>query len=179
MGLDASQEMLELCRRKGLGAEGTRTDLVHGTLSACDLEPLGRFDLILCSSVLEYVEDFWGSVSLLTQALEVDGVLLLSVPNRHSAYRRAERLFFKATGRPRYLRFVRHQFDVRTLEGLLGKRGLEVAETRLYGGMAVLHRITRLFRASELWENLIVVACYRRKCPERPGPEGEEAPCSS
>ena len=64
---------------------------------------------MLCSSVLEYVDEYQEVLRQFRALLRDSGRLIVSVPNGHSWYRRAERLLgrFRADS---YLRHQRHVF---------------------------------------------------------------------
>ncbi|MBL1377139.1 methyltransferase domain-containing protein [Zobellella iuensis] len=80
---DLSGEMLALARaqvtEKGLD---DRFDFIQGPIQSLSAEDLGRFDLILCHAVLEWVEDQAGLLSVLNALLADDGHLSLMFYNR-------------------------------------------------------------------------------------------------
>ena len=112
---------------------------------------------MLCSSVLEYVEDLEGALDWLVERVKPGGTLLVSMPNGASLYRKAERLAFRLTGRPRYYANVRHLPLVATFEGRLQNRGLVIGETRTYAGPAVIRKLMGAQRSGTLF----VVAATR------------------
>ncbi len=82
--LDFSDKMLETAKKRLMqkrpGLKGDRITFVHGrveTLEAC--LPKGRFDLILCHTLLEYVDDPRGIVASLAGRLAPGGLLSLVV----------------------------------------------------------------------------------------------------
>lgn len=80
---DLSAEMLDLARaqvtEKGLD---DRFDFIHGPIQSLSAQKLGRFDLILCHAVLEWVEDQAGLLATLDTLLADDGELSLMFYNR-------------------------------------------------------------------------------------------------
>ncbi|PSJ47941.1 tRNA uridine 5-oxyacetic acid(34) methyltransferase CmoM [Zobellella endophytica] len=80
---DLSGEMLALARaqveEKGLN---DRFDFIQGPIQSLSAEDLGRFDLILCHAVLEWVEDQAGLLATLHELLADDGHLSLMFYNR-------------------------------------------------------------------------------------------------
>jgi 2-polyprenyl-3-methyl-5-hydroxy-6-metoxy-1,4-benzoquinol methylase len=90
-GVDPSNKMIAQARALPLASLGVHFDLIGSeTLS----EP-GRFDAIVCSSVIEYVLD---PVTLLREfrvALKPSGTLIISYANRPSMWRLYARLRFR------------------------------------------------------------------------------------
>jgi 2-polyprenyl-3-methyl-5-hydroxy-6-metoxy-1,4-benzoquinol methylase len=102
LAFDASPAMLAVAAETLAQNAATNVDLQGGLLGDDALLAGRRFDLILCSSVLEYVEDSWSAFDWLSQSLTPGGTILFSMPNGSSLYRHAERWLFRLTGRPRY-----------------------------------------------------------------------------
>lgn len=80
---DLSAEMLALARaqvaEKGLDE---RFDFIHGPIQSLSVDELGRFDLVLCHAVLEWVEDQAGLLATLGALLADGGHLSLMFYNR-------------------------------------------------------------------------------------------------
>jgi len=159
LGIDASHEMIMLCEKKRRQQRSINTEFREFQLK--DLTALGceQFDVILCSSVLEYVEDFWSTIDAMCLNLSEGGVLLFSVPNRSSVYRKLERLCFKLTGHPAYFGSVRSGPSRRAIESGLAKRGLQIVETNYYAGTPLLSPLARMARLAHWADNLIVFVC--------------------
>ncbi|MBP0438575.1 class I SAM-dependent methyltransferase [Tianweitania sediminis] len=163
LAVDGSAAMLDLARRR-IAIEGLAHVVLR--LAMIDERVLAQeapFDLVLCSSVLEYVDDFWGTVDTLVSALAHDGMLLFSVPNSHSVYRHAERLMFRLCGWPRYRRHVRHIIALEALQRELAQRNLEVMETVYYAPAPVLSPVLRALGAARFSDTLVVLACRHRR----------------
>ena len=159
VGIDGSREMLDLCHgekeRRGI----TNVAFIQLELEGLDFEPLGTFDLILCSSVLEYLEDLWGTLRKLRGALAPGGVLIFSVPNRDSLYRLLERWSFALTGRPGYYAHVRHLLRSDDASATLQEQGMDVLQTAYYAATPILSRVCRMLGKPRWADNLFVVAC--------------------
>lgn len=119
---DASEAMIDLCQAKQVEAGVVNVAFAQARLE--DERPPGSWDVVLCSSVLEYVADFDTALMSLARLLRPGGRLIVSVPNADSLYRRVERLAFQATGRPAYLAHVRHRLSDRELAARLTAAGL-------------------------------------------------------
>jgi ubiquinone/menaquinone biosynthesis C-methylase UbiE len=93
ISLDISEEMLKRASIV-LAKQGMKRKVVAGD---CNRLPFrkGAFDLILCSSVYEYIDSedtFWNEIRYV---LSREGEILLSVPNKSSTLRKIERIVFR------------------------------------------------------------------------------------
>lgn len=119
---DASEKMIELCRARQSEQGVTNVAFVQARLE--DERVAASFDVVLCSSVLEYVADFDAALASLTRLLKPGGRLILSVPNADSLYRGLERLAFRSIRRPSYLAHVRHRLSDHDIAARLTAAGL-------------------------------------------------------
>lgn len=141
-GVDGSQAMLDIClHKKSVNPANVR-------FFCCDIQALPgelhrQYDVVICSSVLEYVADMAGVLTMIRSLLAPDGVLVFSLPNGESLYRKFERLLFRMTGKPSYYRHVK---NVRTLDAVkqeLAQAGLIVVESWYFGRLPVLTTLLR------------------------------------
>ncbi len=162
-GFDASPEMLAIAQERARAEGGANVELRIARLP--DLTFLGeqRFDLVMSSSVLEYMDDLWQTVDALLTHLAPGGVLLISLPNGASLYRRAEQLSYKLSRRPRYFATVRHVPNPATIVDGLAARGLAVEEVRYYAPTPFLSKLMRPLGLARLIDHLFVVAA-RKPC---------------
>ena len=96
------------------------------------------FNGILCSSVLEYLDDPMIALQEFGRVLKDDGVLLVSVPNRNSLLRRLHKLSYQATkliGKPRpaYIVHSKQDYSVKSFGEVLKHTGFQTQQTRLIG----------------------------------------------
>jgi 2-polyprenyl-3-methyl-5-hydroxy-6-metoxy-1,4-benzoquinol methylase len=146
-GIDQSAAMLRVAQAN---AEGHRA--VQRFTFICSRIPIsaevehelsGRVGLILCSSVLEYIDDHCEVLRQCHRMLATGGVLLLSVPNRDSIYRSFERFFKKTPLANRsYLKHQRHQFSRLPLTKEIYDIGFDVLDCEYYA--APFHSISSL-----------------------------------
>jgi 2-polyprenyl-3-methyl-5-hydroxy-6-metoxy-1,4-benzoquinol methylase len=81
VGRDVSASMIAKARAIH-GASGAQFSVIDPSRAQADVNLGGEiFDAIVCSSVLEYVEDLPGSLNSLAAALKPGGWLLATVPN--------------------------------------------------------------------------------------------------
>lgn len=164
IGFDASPEMLAIAQERALAEGAANVELRNARLP--DLAFLGgrRFDLVMASSVLEYMDDLWQTIDALAAHVAPGGVLLVSLPNGASAYRWLERISFALVRRPRYFATVKHVPNPGTITDGLTARGLTVEEVRYYAPTPLLSRPMRQLGLARHIDHLFVVAA--RKAPE-------------
>jgi 2-polyprenyl-6-hydroxyphenyl methylase/3-demethylubiquinone-9 3-methyltransferase len=120
-----------------------------------------RFDLVLCSSVLEYVEDYWASFDWLAEALTPGGTILFSMPNGASLYRKAERAAFRLTGKPDYYRHVRSVPSLAEVSSGLRARPFRIESVSYYAAAPLIAPLLRRVGLPHLSDSLFLVACSR------------------
>lgn len=90
-------------------------------------------DMIICSSVLEYIEDYEQALAQMYDLLKPQGFLLISLPNQLSIYRGLERWLKKTPlARQTYLRYQHHQFTPQDVEVLFKRFNLRFLGTQLF-----------------------------------------------
>lgn len=159
LAFDASAAMVEI-------AASSLRDLAHvdlrvARLGQAGLALPGRYDLVLCSSVLEYVDDLWASFDWLAGALAPGGTILFSLPNGDSLYRKAERAVFRLSGRPRYFAHVRNVPRSGPVLKRLAERGFAADSVRFYAAAPGLSGLLRPLGLRRFSDTLFVVACRR------------------
>jgi 2-polyprenyl-6-hydroxyphenyl methylase/3-demethylubiquinone-9 3-methyltransferase len=162
IALDGSDAMIAIAEQ-GAASEGL-CNITHRVGLLDDLaawEP-AQFDLILSSSVLEYVEDYQATLASLVRLLRPGGRLIISMPNADSHYRRLERIAFKLAGRPRYVAHLKSRSTPRKLKEILAKQGMEVLEARYFAEPPVPSAILRMLGDEPRRKSLFVqVAALR------------------
>lgn len=141
-GLDASPAMIDAARR--LTASGQfpfppQFELVP-TIEHLTA-PAGTFAGILCSSLLEYLNDPAVTLREFARVLQPGGVLLLTVPNRTSLARLTETAMFKATKIllprpwPAYRSVSQHHYARQELTALLADTGFRAEAFDWFGAL--------------------------------------------
>lgn len=142
-GIDGAERMIDLAR-----AEAEERGVANVSFEVALFETLsdrvGRYDLALCSSVLEYLPDLATEIARLATLLRPGGRLILSLPNGRSRYRQFEALAWRVTGRPRYYRHVRHVPTATEAREILRRLGLSVLETVYYAEPPLPRFLNRL-----------------------------------
>jgi len=141
---DPSQEMLDICARRSAALGIANCVRIQCPIEELSSASLGQFDLVLCSSVLEYVESLSGCLAVLGEMTRPGGTLIASLPNPASALRAAERFSYAAFGRPQYYGLVRNAPTLDEVSTLLTAAGLDVLDTQHFGVPPTLRQVSRL-----------------------------------
>jgi 2-polyprenyl-6-hydroxyphenyl methylase/3-demethylubiquinone-9 3-methyltransferase len=138
-GVDAASDMIEAAVRLSRQAEDTSLVEFTPVATIADM-PFGAAsaDGVLCSSVLEYVDDPGRCLAEFARVIRPGGRLVISVPNTTSLIRRgqvAAHRVGRVLGRPwlRFLDFSRHEYSSRTFRELLEAYGFEVERAFSFG----------------------------------------------
>lgn len=136
IGIDIARGMIrkasERAKQAGFAARGSYYHLDDMALSSL---PAGRFDLVVCSSVLEYVDDDRSLLKAFHGLLKSGGFLLVSVPDRKSLYCKLDRWLHANRELLRgvipveklgYLDIQKRQYDVGQFIGEMKSRGFEL-----------------------------------------------------
>lgn len=124
--IDGSPHMIAIARREQQRQGLLNIDFRESMLDQLSTRPAARYDAIISSSVLEYVENMTDVLNQFKRVLKPGGTLIISMPNSHSFYRKAERIAFQVSGRPRYYRHVHHVVSSDTMSDLLSEAGLQI-----------------------------------------------------
>lgn len=144
IAIDGSREIINLAREDALRRRVTNIQFITGRLeNFTDLVP-EQVDLILCSSVLEYIADPDSFLQSCANVLKPSGMLLVSVPNGDSLYRICERIIFKNLKRPRYYAYVKTVEKKSKTSSRLDSAGFHIRNIRHFGPVPFLSWLFRL-----------------------------------
>ena len=160
-GIDGAVAMIELCDRK------KTSDSVRYIVQSLPLEDTNEFgpqDVVVASSLLEYIDDLEPMLQQINALLTPGGLLMVSMPNRLSVYRRMERGLFGLTGYPRYFAHIRHVTTETAFNRQLTEMGFSVLETRYFAGGDPLSKLLKWALPARYVNNLFV-GVYRKTEP--------------
>lgn len=136
LGIDGADHMLE--QGRAMAASMNIANVRFTRMSAAELSlPNETFDGIVCSSVIEYVEDDLGLVKKLAGALKPGGHIFLSVPHAGSLAGKIvdavvlKRLLSWRSG-SKNLNYSLRRYDRRKLMSSLKEIGLSVTQTTTF-----------------------------------------------
>lgn len=168
-GVDGSERMIEVARRQCLRGRVSGVDFQVMDSDTLSLER-ESYDGVVCSSVLEYVEDDDRLLSDLARVLRPGGVLLISVPHAASLVGKMEDAMARVP-RLRWgpgrmdLRYSRRRYRTDEFLSRLRDVSLETRETT-YFELPLLGQYgmgTRLSRFRRLGVMLLVTAVKKRR----------------
>jgi SAM-dependent methyltransferase len=154
LGLDGSTEMIAAARREAESQKlpKARFEVMDARGAAL---PAEAYDVVICSSVIEYVQDDLRLVRDLIRSLHPGGHLLVSVPQRASlggaledVLKRAR--FFTQASRRRHLTFSLRRYERGRFLGFLRDEGLVDLSCKYFefpalGGLGIALSGFRLF----------------------------------
>ncbi|GAB3572198.1 hypothetical protein GCM10027578_31930 [Spirosoma luteolum] len=157
-GVDGSAEMIRLCHQK---PQAANLRYVQQRLPLADPAGFNGKDVVIASSLLEYIDDLPALLTQMHALLRPGGLLIVSMPNRTSGYRRLERHLFSLTGFPRYFAHIRHVATPDTFAQLLQRFEFEAIETAYFSSYDPLSRLLKPV-APRPYVNNLFVGVYRR-----------------
>lgn len=134
VAIDGAAQMLEQSRIT-LGDAANQVQFIEASIvpSLFDTWPTESFDLIISSSVMEYVEDAELILEKCFKILSPSGRLIFSLPNRSSWFRIIEGNLFRWLGKPSYRGLLVNVWNDKDTVKMLKKMGFKV-DTILWQG---------------------------------------------
>ena len=151
-GIDLDERCLEYCNREMQG------DYIHWDLTSFPYPfPDGSFDAVLCSEVLEHIQDNGRVVDEIYRLLKPGGVFVASVPCKEGIFG----AFFKNIGHSQVddnsLEYHYHKgFDRNSLTRLLTDHGITVTEIQytMVAAVEVFMGLTKIFVGKRQAKNI-------------------------
>ena len=160
--------MVQACESQREKQGLTNVRFVQGTLPHVDETKLEPADLLISSSVVEYVEELDETLALFARLLKPRATLIVSMPNAHSLSRSYQRLSNWISPRSDVYRYIRHFSSPRRLERRLAPHGMKLREARYYTHITRLARAMRVLRLPRrLTEDLFVAVFEKADNPRR------------
>lgn len=163
IGIDGAAGMLEIAQRTA-GSQGLHNvSFREHRLPLADTTGLRRASLVISSSAIEYLDSIPEALRFLRALLEDGGTVIFSVSNADSLSRKLVRSIHHFTGRPRYLKFLRHFMSVAELRSAVQAAGLNFIEYAYFGQADRINRVLGGFLAPRWASNMIIVAARRER----------------
>ena len=140
LGVDAAEGMIERARELTRGNSG---ELQFERVESVERMPYPAesFDGVLCSSVIEYLDEPLSGLQELWRVLKPQGSLVISVPNRRSLVRMVQIACYRTTGLvldspfPSYIAISKNAYQADQFLDLLAAERFRVAH-HVFGGSA-------------------------------------------
>jgi predicted TPR repeat methyltransferase len=152
--------MLELARQK-IAGEGFAEVTFEQRLLPFEAGSHPPADLVVCSSVVEYLDSVDDALKTFRALLRDGGTLIYSISNRDSLSRRLVRVVNAATGRPRYFRLLRHMLSEEEVVEVTTRAGFTVLEHAYFGAADALNRLLGRILPARRASNMLIVAARR------------------
>jgi 2-polyprenyl-3-methyl-5-hydroxy-6-metoxy-1,4-benzoquinol methylase len=146
IGIDASEKMLELCMRQKQEHALHEIRFLQAEIPHLNGLRLPKANLIVCSSVLEYIEEFEEALVLFAKILKDQGTFIVSLPNAICPNRMYQRLKFRFTGNPEIYKYIKNYVTPRRTASLLEAHGLRMVEKQYYAHPYRMSKLTRALR---------------------------------
>ncbi|GAB4044457.1 class I SAM-dependent methyltransferase [Spirosoma jeollabukense] len=157
-GIDGSEAMIALCNQK---KTVVNVRYVVQLLPLPDPAKYAPQDVVLMSSLLEYIDNMEQMLQQVRDLLKPNGLLIVSIPNQLSLYRRVERRLFRLTGWPAYFAHTRNSSTDAIFSHHLSMLGFDRVEITFFSSHDPISRLLKPFLARHYVNNLLV-GVYRR-----------------
>ena len=156
--VDGSNNMLELAKKKTTLKKIKNIKFILSDLNNYNSNK--KFELIFCSSVMEYLENFSKHLDKLHNLLDDKGTLLLTLPNSRSIYRSIELLLFKLINIPKYYNYVKLNKNENYYREILNKRNFLISEVSYFSNNL---KVLDYFRISPKYKSSMILFTLKKK----------------
>jgi 2-polyprenyl-3-methyl-5-hydroxy-6-metoxy-1,4-benzoquinol methylase len=160
--VDGSAEMLALCRQRQETSGLDKVTFHQGMLPELAGLPLEPADLLISSSVVEYVTDLPAMLALFGRLVRPDGLLIVSLPNALCLNRAYQRLKYRLGRGFAIYAHIRHFSTPRRLDGLLQPHGFHLLEHHYYDHYWRVARLARQLRLPAVLTEDLFVGVWRK-----------------
>ena len=161
-GIDGSEKMIQLCRNRSI-ENNVKIEFHQAFLPFEDIHENEKQNVILCSSVLEYIADYEIVIEQFRELLNPKGILTISMPNQDSWYRKIEKYIFKFIGRPHSYQYIQHIETEKSFTKKLNKLGFELMEVNYYPNTNFILKALQKIGINEKYTNTMFVGVYQLK----------------
>jgi 2-polyprenyl-3-methyl-5-hydroxy-6-metoxy-1,4-benzoquinol methylase len=130
VGVDGSEQMIVEAQRRAVAYPNVTFRVGRLETLAHDAGAVG---LVLCSSVIEYVDDFDRGMDVLAALTAPGGHMIVSIANASSVYRKLEAISYRLFRWPAYFGLVRNLRTAGEMRSAGGARGLSLVQVAYYG----------------------------------------------
>jgi 2-polyprenyl-3-methyl-5-hydroxy-6-metoxy-1,4-benzoquinol methylase len=154
--IDGSAAMLSIAAKTVSDHGFANVSFREARLPIADTSGMTKADLVVSSSVIEYLDSIEDALRFLKALAKPDGVIVFSVSNRSSLSRKLVRLVHSLTGRPPYFGLLKHFLDQDDIRRLANEVGLEVVEQVYFAGQDRLNRLLATVLPARLSSNMVL-----------------------
>jgi len=160
IAIDGSEKMINIGQKAAKDVSVNNIDFIKGVIPKVldDIKDKGHIDLVIASSVLEYIDHLDSTLHSINNLLANDGLLIASVPNRSSFYRKLENIGFKYIGFPRYLQVLKNVFTLSEFSTLLKAHGFSLMDFQYYSSPMLYSKVLSPFGKQRTCNLILVIA---------------------
>jgi len=160
--IDGSEAMIAIGKKRVEDKSISNIRFLVKDITELTGDDVEKSDLIICSSVLEYIRDIDKVFSVFDALLNDGGTVIVSIPNKSSIYRMLEKIAFTLFKRPKYYGFVKNVLPIDVASAFLTKRNFEITEIRYFCDTPILSRLLSGERFSKYTQNLYVIVADKK-----------------
>jgi 2-polyprenyl-3-methyl-5-hydroxy-6-metoxy-1,4-benzoquinol methylase len=157
IAIDGAAGMLEVAARSVAERGLHNVTFLQDRIPVKNLGVLAPADLVISSSVIEYLDSTQTSLAFLKSLLNSNGRLILSVSNRDSINRRLAKILYAITRFPKYIGLSRHDLTLDALKVEMELCGLRCLEYSFFDGADFLNRLISFFAPARFANRMILV----------------------
>ncbi|MBE8233070.1 MAG: methyltransferase domain-containing protein, partial [Endozoicomonadaceae bacterium] len=150
-------EMLNICAEKMKSTDKKNISFINCNIDLLEDNIDKKADVIVCSSVLEYLDNLDESLTMIMKSMNNNGVFIFSMPNKQSFYRRIEPVSFSLVGFPKYYKHVRNICTPTEMRERLERIGFSIVESEYYAKTPFLSKIFRKIGMPYYADNLFIM----------------------
>jgi 2-polyprenyl-3-methyl-5-hydroxy-6-metoxy-1,4-benzoquinol methylase len=161
IGIDGAAPMLHIASQNARAQNLTNLRFEQHQLLPADTASFEKADLVIASSLIEYLPSLPEALSFLGTLLKDNGILIFSISNRDSISRRLVQAIHGITGLPRYLALIRHFVTPETMAAQLRAAGFTCLEHAYFGKADRINKLLALFLPARFSSNMIILAARK------------------
>ena len=163
IGVDGAAEMVNFCDEQRRQRGFQNLHFFQGRLPEVNDPRLKPADLVISSSVAEYVDDLDAMLALFAKLLKPGSALIMSMPNASSVSRTYEWIKFRLTGNPIIYKYIRHFTSPKRLQKRVRRYGLLLQESHYYTHFTRGARLARWVGLPPPLTEDLFVAVFRKQ----------------
>ena len=163
VGFDGAKGMIELCNSSREEKKISNIEFRLEMLPLWDYVSMQPVDLIITSSVLEYIENIDSTLKMFDHLLKPNGKLIVSFPNKDAVYRKIEMGIFRMVRKPDYFRFVKNIWNKKEAKELFGRHGFHLVESFYYSDRSLISRIAGIAGGGKRAGNMTMMVFDKQK----------------
>ncbi|MCX6290198.1 MAG: class I SAM-dependent methyltransferase [Bacteroidetes bacterium] len=156
-GFDGAEGMISLCNRQKNERNISNVDFRLAMLPFENHSALPKVELIVSSSVIEYIDEIDQTIQMFSELLKPNGKLIVSFPNKDSVYRKIEMNLFRLFRKPAYFRFVKNIWTKEEAETKFGKHSFRLSECTYFSDRSFISGVAGIVGGSKRAGNLTLM----------------------